>query len=120
MIVSTPLSLSRAGRSCCRFSAMNPLSCCAAAETVSPDLVQRGALRPQLRQQRIGVLHQADHLVGALGQHSRRFGGVVEQLAQVGIAFVERLREPGHTLHRGPHLFRGVGEGLRQGGERIR
>ena len=59
-----------------------------------PDLIQRGTLRPQLRQQRIGVLHQADHLVGTLGQHSRRFGCVVEQLAEVGIAFVERLREP--------------------------
>ena len=97
---------------------MNPRNCRDTAEIFVADLVQRGALRPQLRQQRVGVPHQADHLVGALGQHPRRFGGVVEQTAELGVALVECLRKPRHPLHSVLQVRRGIGKGLRQGGQR--
>ena len=45
---------------------------------------------------------QVDDLIAALRQHGRRFVGVGQQVSQLCVALVERLREPRDTLQRDP------------------
>ena len=80
--------------------------------------VDRIALRQKLGQQRIGVDHQAGDLVAALGQHTGDLVGVGQQVAQLRVAGVEGVGEPGHPLQRDLQVGRGVLEGLRQCGQR--
>ncbi len=73
--------------------------------------VERGdELRREALHGRIRARHQA------IGQGLR----VGEQVAQLRVAFVECLGEPGNPLHRVPQLWCGAGKSLRQGGQRVR
>ncbi|CLA44752.1 Uncharacterised protein [Mycobacterium tuberculosis] len=86
---------------------------------VRPDPVQGGALGAQLRQDHIRVAHQADDLVGAVGQHPGGFGRVGQQAAQLVVALIEGLGEPGHPVYGVAEVRRRIGKGLRQGGQRF-
>ncbi len=98
---------------------MKPCSCWLSAEML-PEIWSSAALWVRSSTSSALVLRdQADHLVAALGQHGGDLVGVGQQVAQLRVALVERLREPGHTLDGDLQIRWGVGECLGQHRQRV-
>ena len=80
--------------------------------------IDRSALRQNLSQQGVGVDDQLGDLIAALAQHRGDLVGIGKQVAQLCITRVEGVGEACHPFEGDPQLGRGVGEGVRQCGER--
>ena len=71
-------------------------------------------MRQNLAQQRVGVDDQAGDLIAALAEHVGHLVGVGEKVAQLLVAGVESVGEPGHPLQCDLQVRWGVLEGLGQ------
>jgi hypothetical protein len=102
------------------LSATSPDSWVARAFVPTEQVVDRVAAPADLGQQQPAVGDELAELLVALGEDAGDRVGADEQRAQLGVAVGHGLRQPGQAGERGLHARRGVGERLRERGERGR